>query len=98
MAEVVVITGASAGIGRATARESPNTAAGRSAARARPRGAQAAAREVEELGGEAVIIPTDVADYEAVERAADQIVDSLRPGSSTWVNNAFAGIFSGSWT
>jgi short-subunit dehydrogenase len=93
VAEVAVITGASAGIGRATAREFAKHGC-KVALLARGRaGLEAAAREVEELGGEAVIIPTDVADYDAVERAADQIV--VRFGRvDIWVNNAFAGIFS----
>jgi NAD(P)-dependent dehydrogenase (short-subunit alcohol dehydrogenase family) len=94
VAEVVVITGASAGIGRATAREFAKHGC-RVALLARGHaGLQAAAREVEELGGEALIIPTDVADYEAVERAADQIVKRFGR-IDIWVNNAFAGIFSG---
>lgn len=91
--EVVVITGASAGIGRATAREFAKHRC-KVALLARGRaGLQAAAREVEELGAEALIIPTDVADNEAVERAADQIVERFGR-IDIWVNNAFAGIFS----
>lgn len=93
MAEVAVITGASAGIGRATAREFARRGCG-VALLARGRdGLEAAAREVEQLGGEALIIPTDVADGEAVDRAADQIVDHFGH-IDIWVNNAFAGLFS----
>src|SRR5437867_841203 len=93
VAEVVVITGASAGIGRATAREFAKRGC-KVALLARGRaGLEAAAREVEELGGEALNIPTDVADYEAVERAANQIVDRFGR-IDIWVNNAFVGIFS----
>ena len=93
MAEVAVITGASAGIGRATAREFAKhgcTVALLARGRA---GLEAAAREVEELGGNALIIPTDVADHEAVDRAADRVAEELGR-IDVWVNNAFAGIFS----
>ena len=93
MAEVAVITGASAGIGRATAQEFARHGC-KVALLARGRaGLEAAAREVEELGGQALVIPTDVADREAVERAADQVADEFGR-IDIWVNNAFAGIFS----
>jgi NAD(P)-dependent dehydrogenase (short-subunit alcohol dehydrogenase family) len=93
MTQVAVITGASAGIGRATACEFARHGC-KVALLARGRaGLEAAAREVEQLGGEPLIIPTDVADHEAVERAADQVVDRFGH-IDIWVNNAFAGIFS----
>jgi NAD(P)-dependent dehydrogenase (short-subunit alcohol dehydrogenase family) len=93
MPEVVVITGASAGIGRATAREFAKQGC-KIALLARGRaGLDAAAGEVEEMGGEALVIPTDVADSEAVERAAEQVVREFGH-IDVWVNNAFAGIFS----
>jgi NAD(P)-dependent dehydrogenase (short-subunit alcohol dehydrogenase family) len=93
LAEVAVITGASAGIGRATAREFAKHGC-RVALLARGRaGLEAAAREVEELGGTALVIPTDVADYDAVKRAADRVAGEF-DRIDIWVNNAFAGIFS----
>ncbi|MFL6729006.1 MAG: SDR family oxidoreductase [Sphingomicrobium sp.] len=93
MTEVAVITGASAGIGRATAREFARHGL-KMALLARGRaGLRAAAREVEELGGEALVIPTDVADYEAVVRAADRAANEFGQ-IDIWINNAFAGIFS----
>lgn len=93
MSEVAVITGGSAGIGRAAAREFARHGC-KIALLARGRaGLEAAAREVEELGGEALPIPTDVADYDDVERAADQAVERFGR-IDVWVNNAFAGIFS----
>jgi NAD(P)-dependent dehydrogenase (short-subunit alcohol dehydrogenase family) len=93
MPEVVVITGASAGIGRATAREFAKHGC-QVALLARGRaGLEAAAREVNELGGDALVIPADVSDYQAVERAADKVVEKF-DRIDIWVNNAFAGIFS----
>src|SRR5207248_967839 len=54
---------------------------------------EAAEREVEDLGGTALIIPTDVANSAAVEQAADSIEEKLGP-IDIWVNNAMASVFS----
>ena len=89
---VVVITGASAGIGRAVA-----VAFGREGwrvaliARGRERLASAA-REVERAGGQALVIAADVADAEAIDAAAAQVV-STWSGLDIWVNNAMASVF-----
>jgi len=93
MRETVVITGASAGVGRATAR-----AYGRRGARvgliARGReGLEAARREIEELGGEALVLPLDVADHDAVERAAGAVEAAFGP-IDVWINNAMLSVFS----
>lgn len=93
MREVVVITGASAGIGRATAREFASRGCSVALLARGLAGLDAAAREVEELGGQALVIPTDVADHDAVERAAEQVAAEFGR-IDIWVNNAFAGIFS----
>jgi NAD(P)-dependent dehydrogenase (short-subunit alcohol dehydrogenase family) len=91
--EVAVITGASAGIGRATAREFARHGC-KVALIARGRaGLEAAACDVEQLGGEPLVIEADVADHEAVEAAADRVVAQF-DHIDIWVNNAFAGIFS----
>jgi short-subunit dehydrogenase len=91
--EVAVITGASAGIGRATAREFARHGC-KVALIARGRaGLEAAARDVEQLGGEPLLIEADVADHEAVESSADRVVAEFGH-VDIWVNNAFAGIFS----
>ena len=93
MAETVVITGASAGIGRAAAREFAKHGCSVALLARGLDGLHAAAREVEELGGRALVIPTDVADHKQVDRAADRVVEEFGQ-IDLWVNNAFAGIFS----
>lgn len=93
MTEVAVITGASAGIGRATAREFARRGCSIALLARGREGLEAAAREVEELGGRALVVPTDVADADAVARAADRAVKKFGR-IDIWVNNAFAGIFS----
>jgi NAD(P)-dependent dehydrogenase (short-subunit alcohol dehydrogenase family) len=90
--QVVVITGASAGIGRATARLYGARGA-QVALLARGRaGLDAAAKDVENAGGTALAIPTDVADYQQVEAAATQIENDLGP-IDVWINVAFTSVF-----
>lgn len=91
--EVVVITGASAGVGRATAREFARRGASIGLLARGVEGLEATRREVEALGGRAVVVPTDVAEPEQVEAAADRIEAEFGP-IDIWVNNAFAGLFS----
>jgi len=91
--ETVVVTGGTAGIGRATVREFARHGANVGVLARGQDGLDATRREVEELGGKALAIPTDVADWKAVEDAADRIERELGP-IDIWVNNAFAGIFS----
>lgn len=91
--KVVVITGASAGIGRATVREFAKEQAHIALLARGEDGLEAARREVEEAGGKALVIQVDVSDQEAVERAATKIEQELGP-IDVWVNNAFVGIFS----
>src|SRR4051812_39839911 len=94
--EVVVVTGASAGIGRAIARRFGQDGA-RVALLARNRtGLEAAAREIEQAGGQALVLPTDMADPDAVEAAAAATEVQLGP-IDIWVNNAMATIFSWFW-
>ncbi len=91
--EVVVITGASAGVGRATVREFARHGASIALiARGRER-LESAAREVESAGGESLVLPLDVADAEAVESAAQKVEDTLGP-IDIWVNNAMTSVFS----
>jgi NAD(P)-dependent dehydrogenase (short-subunit alcohol dehydrogenase family) len=89
---VVVVTGASAGVGRATAVEFGRRG-DRVALLARgTKGLDAAAREVEQAGGTALPIVTDVAEYDQVEKAAAQAERELGP-IDVWVNNAFSAVF-----
>ena len=92
MAEVVVITGASAGVGRATVREFAKHGAHVGLLARNEDGLQAAKEEVESLGGKALVVPTDVADPEQVEAAADKVEKELGP-IDVWVNDAIAVIF-----
>src|SRR5512146_229382 len=91
--QVVVVTGASSGVGRAIAR-----AFGAKGARvgliARTREAlEHCAEEIRRAGGDALVLPLDVADAAAVERAADEVV--ARWGRiDTWVNDAMVSVFS----
>lgn len=90
---VVVITGASAGVGRATVRRFARDGASIALiARGRDR-LEAAAREVEEAGGRALVIPADVADADAVEAAAGRAEEELGP-IDVWINNAMTSVFS----
>ena len=91
--EVVVITGASAGVGRATAMEFARHGA-RVALLARGKaGLEGARRDVNRLGGEALVLPTDVANHDEVESASREV--ERRWGAiDVWVNNAMCSVFS----
>ena len=91
--ETVVITGASAGLGRATAQEFGRHGANVALLARGVDGLEGAKREIESLGGKALVIPTDVADADAVERAAATVEEQLGP-IDVWVNNAMASVFS----
>src|SRR5438309_19250 len=91
--ETVVITGASAGVGRATALEFAKKGA-RVALLARGRdGLEAARKEVEEFGGKALVVLVDVAHADHVEAAATQIEAELGE-IDIWINNAMVSVFS----
>jgi len=91
--EVVVVTGASAGLGRAIVeRFARDGAAIGLIARGRERLEQAKA-SVESLGGLALVLSLDVADADAVERAAETVEDELGP-IDVWINNAMVSVYS----
>ena len=92
MSEIVVVTGASGGVGRAIAHAFAKRGAQVALlARGEP-ALQDVKAEVEELGGRALVVPTDVADYEAVDAAAERVERELGP-IDVWVNDAMATVF-----
>lgn len=89
---VVVVTGASGGIGRASARMFAEKGDHVALLARGITGLEAAAREVRDLGGTALPISVDTADHQALERAADRVETEL--GSiDVWVNDAFTSVF-----
>lgn len=90
--QVVVITGASAGIGRATARMFAARGARVGLLARGEAGLAGAAKDVREAGGMPLEVPVDVADYGQVEQAATRVEEELGP-IDVWVNNAFAAVF-----
>jgi NAD(P)-dependent dehydrogenase (short-subunit alcohol dehydrogenase family) len=92
MTQTVVITGASAGIGRATARLFAERGANVALIARGYAGLEGAAKEVAEAGGRALAIAADVADFDQVVAAADQVEAELGP-IDIWVNVAFTSVF-----
>ncbi len=90
--QVVVITGASAGLGRAIAREFARHGARLGLIARDPERLQHAVREMVRLGGEAIALPADVADPQQINQAADQVEERFGP-IDIWVNNAMTTIF-----
>jgi short-subunit dehydrogenase len=91
--EVVVITGASAGVGRATAREFGRHGASVGLISRNQDRLEAAKKEIEQSGGRALVLPLDVADAAAIENAAQKVEAELGP-IDIWVNNAMTSVFS----
>jgi short-subunit dehydrogenase len=91
--EVVVITGASAGVGRATAIKFAKHGAHIGLLARGRDGLEGTRRDVEAAGGRALLLPTDVADPAQVEAAAAAVEEEFGP-IDVWVNNAMTSVFS----
>ena len=93
----VVITGASAGVGRAVAHAFAQRGARLGLLARGETGLLAAREQCLALGATHVVtVPCDVADAEAVDRAAAQMRDELGP-VDVWVNNAMVSVFARTW-
>src|SRR3954471_19533774 len=91
--DVVVITGASAGVGRATARAFARRGALIGLIARGRDGLEGARRDVESLGGKAVVLQADVANWDEIDEAATATEDAFGP-IDVWVNNAMTSVFS----
>jgi NAD(P)-dependent dehydrogenase (short-subunit alcohol dehydrogenase family) len=90
---IVVITGASAGLGRAIAHGFAKRGARIGLIARNPEALHAAKRECERLGGQALVLPADVSDAAAVDAAATQVEEHFGP-IDIWVNDAMVSVFS----
>lgn len=90
--KVVVVTGASAGVGRAIVRAFAARGAHVGLIARGIDGLEGARREVEEMGGRALVLPLDVSAAAAVEAAADRVERELGP-IDVWVNDAMVSVF-----
>lgn len=92
MATTVVVTGASAGVGRAVALEFARRGCNVALMARGIERLESAARQAREWGVEALAVPVDVADAAVVDNAAERVETELGP-IDIWVNNAMATIF-----
>ncbi|RCG32079.1 SDR family NAD(P)-dependent oxidoreductase [Sphaerisporangium album] len=90
--KVVVVTGASGGVGRAVVRILGQKGAKVALIARGETGLATAAAEVGGEGGTAKVFPADVADHEQVEAAADAVERDLGP-IDVWINVAFSSVF-----
>lgn len=91
MNEVVVVTGASAGVGRATAAAFGRRGAAVGLLARGQAGLESARADVERHGGKAITVPTDVADPDQVDSAAEAVEEAFGP-IDIWINNAMATV------
>jgi NAD(P)-dependent dehydrogenase (short-subunit alcohol dehydrogenase family) len=90
--DVVVITGATSGVGRAVAQKFGESGARVGLLARGEDGLEGAKGDVEERGGEAITVRTDVAEYDQVEAAADEIEAEFGP-INVWINDAMTTVF-----
>ncbi|MEO6909337.1 MAG: SDR family oxidoreductase [Edaphobacter sp.] len=90
---VVVVTGASAGLGRAIAHGFAKRGARIALLARNPEALQAAKEECEAMGGHAMVLPVDVSDAAAVDVAASRVEEEFGP-IDIWVNDAMVSVFS----
>ena len=90
--EVVVLTGASGGVGRATARRFGADGAKVALIARGRKGLEAAAREIEDAGGQAMVLPLDVSQADEVEEAATAVEDAFGP-IDVWINDAMVTVY-----
>jgi NADP-dependent 3-hydroxy acid dehydrogenase YdfG len=90
---VVVVTGSSAGLGRAIAHGFAKRGAHIGLLARNPEALNAAKEECETLGGKALVLPVDVSDADAVDAAASQVEQEFGP-IDVWVNDAMVSVFS----
>ncbi|HYE62302.1 MAG TPA: SDR family oxidoreductase [Phycisphaerales bacterium] len=95
-AQVIVITGASSGVGRATAIAFARRGCTIGLLARGEDGLAGTVRDVEAAGGRAMAVPTDVSDPHAVESAAATIEEAFGP-IDVWVNNAMTAVFAPTW-
>ena len=94
--QVAVITGASAGVGRATVRAFAEHGFDVGLLARGEAGLEAAAKEVGAAGGRAVAVPTDVSQFDQVDAAARRVEEELGP-IDVWVNDAMTTVFAPTW-
>ncbi len=89
---VAVVTGASAGVGRATARALAQHGFDVALLARGIAGLEGGAKEVQQAGRRALVVPTDVADWDQVDAAASRTEVELGP-IAVWVNGAMTTAF-----
>ena len=96
MGNIAVVTGASAGVGRATARAFAQRGFDVALLARGQAGLEGAAKDVRDAGARALPIPTDVSQFDQVDAAATRVEEELGP-IDVWVNDAMTTVFAPAW-
>ena len=96
MGQIAVITGASAGVGRATARAFAKRGFDVALLARGQAGLDETAKEIQNAGARALVIPTDVSKFDQVDSAATRVEAELGP-IDVWVNDAMTTVFAPAW-